>query len=126
MLAAGCEQMVTAAEESLVQLLPPDGPVDHAWIHKAEMLISGWSFCLHSENRGDSFGGSNRIMLVIAVCMVNALYKSHSNLQIKVQLSPFLIKHHVMQHMGLVEIWLHVLLTMAVHGDECSVSHLAV
>jgi hypothetical protein len=42
MLAAGCEQMVTAAEESLVQLLPPDGPIDHAWIHKAEMLISGW------------------------------------------------------------------------------------
>ena len=54
MLAAGCEQMVTAAEESLVQLLPPEGPIDHAWIHKAEMLISGWSFCLHSENRGDT------------------------------------------------------------------------
>jgi len=70
MLAAGCEQMVTAAEESLVQLLPPDGPIDHAWIHKAEMLISGWSFCLHSENRGDTCGDSNRIMLVIAVCIV--------------------------------------------------------
>jgi hypothetical protein len=61
MLAAGCEQMVTAAEESLVQLLPPDGPIDHTWIHKAEMLISGWSFCPQSENRGDTCGDSNRI-----------------------------------------------------------------
>jgi hypothetical protein len=72
MLAAGCEQMVTAAEESLVQLLPPDGPIDPAWIHKAEMLISGWSFCLQSENRGDTGGDSNRIMLGIAICLVKA------------------------------------------------------
>jgi hypothetical protein len=41
MLAAGCEQMVTPAEESLVQLLAPDGPIDHTWIHSAEVLISG-------------------------------------------------------------------------------------
>jgi len=41
MLAAGCEQAVTPAEESLIQLLTPDGPIDHTWIHNAEMLISG-------------------------------------------------------------------------------------
>ncbi|PSN46480.1 hypothetical protein C0J52_06894 [Blattella germanica] len=39
-LAAGCEQAVTPAEESLVQLLAPDGPIDHTWIHNAELLIS--------------------------------------------------------------------------------------
>jgi len=64
-------------------------------------------------------------MLVIAICMVNTLYR-YSNLQIKVQLSPFLIMHHVMQLMGLVEIWPHVLLTVAVRGDEWSASHLAI
>jgi hypothetical protein len=73
MLAAGCEQMVTAAEESLVQLLPPDGPIDHTWIHKAEMLISGWSLCLHSVNRRDKCGDCHGIMLRLLQCvLVNA------------------------------------------------------
>ena len=31
----------TPEEENLVQLLPPSGPVDSAWINEADSLISG-------------------------------------------------------------------------------------
>ncbi|XP_047110312.1 serine/threonine-protein kinase SMG1 [Schistocerca piceifrons] len=40
MLAASCNQTITPAEENLVQLLPPAGPVDQAWIQDIEICIS--------------------------------------------------------------------------------------
>ncbi|XP_063243710.1 serine/threonine-protein kinase SMG1 isoform X2 [Bacillus rossius redtenbacheri] len=40
LLVAGCHQAVTSAEESLVHLLMPEGPISHVWIHNVEGLIS--------------------------------------------------------------------------------------
>nr|CAD7257208.1 unnamed protein product [Timema shepardi] len=39
-LAVGCDQSVTPQEESLVQMLVPEGPINHVWIQTVEVLIS--------------------------------------------------------------------------------------